>query len=217
MINKTNLKYLCCNSANLIRILNLIKEGQISNLKLILLMQEPSNEELHLAEVARIELRYYCMEIKKFRNYGEPDIHNIYTIALTSGVSSDIKLCNITIKNLLSAIYEVNLSDLITSANHSYLSYVPMSFIYERVLLYKAIKSKAIIAFSDWNTGEIADDIKIIKPTMIVGVPMLLEKIYDTVKARIVALSGARLLVLTKAFNSKLENYKKTGEVTHKF
>ena len=216
-MTKINLKYLCCHSTNLIRVLNLKKEGQLSNLKLILLMQELSNEELHLAEIAGIEIRYYCMKFEKTINHREGDMNAVYTLALTSGVCSETKICNITSMNLLSAIYEINVADSIKSANCLYLSYVPIPLLYERLLLYKAVKSKASIAFSDWNTGEIAEDIKLLKPTSIIGVPTLIEKIYDTIKVQISKLSGSKLSIFNKAYSSKLENYKKTGEVTHKF
>ena len=180
-------------------------------------MQELSNEELHLAEIAGIEIRYYCMKIEKTINHREGDMNAVYTLALTSGVCSETKICNITSMNLLSAIYEINVADSIKSANCLYLSYVPIPLLYERLLLYKAVKSKASIAFSDWNTGEIAEDIKLLKPTSIIGVPTLIEKIYDTIKVQISKLSGSKLSIFNKAYSSKLENYKKTGEVTHKF
>ena len=215
-IEKINMKYICCNSPNLCRILTIKRKGKIPSLKTILLMQSPSAEQIHQSMMAGVSLEYYSGSGSRTRvDYVETDTSKIYTLAITSGVSSEMKLCKITHANLLNAIYGANLQSLNVSAKDTYISYVHLALMWERVLIYKVIISGAMVAFSDFFSGELGEDLKLIKPTLILGIPRLLEKMHETIQEQVEKMTPGRKAIFQKAYNSKLKDYKKSGDIRH--
>lgn len=216
-INKLSLNYICCTSANLFRLINLKKEGKIPTLRKIFLMQKPNAEDTHLAEITGIFLIYYSVNSENPSSYIETSLDKICILALTSGVSNEeMRVCMVSNRNLLYSIYGANFLDLNLSNKDIYISYVHLSLLWERVLLYKALLSNSMAAFSDLNSGQLGNDLKTIRPTVILGIPKLLETMHNTIQEQISNLSGAKKSIFNKAYQAKLQDYKKSGDVSHK-
>ena len=66
IINQVNLKYIFTDAGNLLRLINMKKEGKIAQLSKIFYTQKPNNEELHLAESSKTELFYYSECLTSF-------------------------------------------------------------------------------------------------------------------------------------------------------
>jgi len=59
------------------------------------------------------------------------------------------------------------------------------------------------------------DDIQILKPTLIIAVPKVLNKIYGKIKAGVDAATGTKKSLLDKALKTKLANLQAGKGVTH--
>ena len=173
-------------------------------------MQKPEYQELHQAVQSNTVLDFYC---KKVKDSSAPIIGEIFTLALTTGTTGDLKACIISHKSFLSAILGADIPGLNLATKDVYLSYVPLSLLWERVILYKILVSGASVAFTDINSVDFIDDIKYFKPTLTLGIFKLLEKIYDGIQEKIGKSSTASKMIFRKAFNSKLENFQKNGNL----
>lgn len=86
-------------------------------------------------------------------------------------------------RNFLSAItnifkvgegYEV-------SADDTYLSYLPLAHVFDRLGVYTALSVGAAVGFFAGDVVKLADDMMVLKPTVFPAVPRLLNKIYDKI------------------------------------
>jgi long-chain acyl-CoA synthetase len=212
LLTRFEVHYICCDRANLIKILSLSREKKCLIFN-VFLMQKPEYQELHQATQSNIVLEFYC---KKVKNSSIPEIGQIgpiFTLALTSGVTGELKACIISHKSFLCSILGADIPGLNLATRDVYLSYVPLSLLWERVILYKILVSGASVAFTDINSVDFIDDIQYFKPTLTLGIFKLLEKIYDGILEKIGKSSVASKMIFRKAFNSKLENYKKNGNL----
>ncbi|MGC8502801.1 AMP-dependent synthetase/ligase [Desulfurella sp.] len=110
------------------------------------------------------------------------DIDDTFTIKYTSGTTAEPKGVELTHKNLISNIYYINkkANNLIDS-NDIFLTFLPFSHILGRAdSYYLPLAYGAQIAFAE-SIEKIADNILEFKPTIIVTVPRLLEKIYSKI------------------------------------
>lgn len=201
--------YICCDRANLIKIFSMAREKKALVFN-VFLMQKPDYQELHQAEQCNISLDFYC---KKVKNSSNTINGEIFTLALTSGVTGELKACIISHKSFLCSILGAEIPGLNLATRDVYLSYVPLSLLWERVILYKILVAGASVAFTDINSVDFIDDIKFFKPTLTLGIFKLLEKIYDGIMEKIGKSSMASKMIFRKAFKSKLENFHKNGEL----
>lgn len=61
------------------------------------------------------------------------------------------------------------------------------------------------------------EDVQVLKPTIFLGVPRILLKVYDKIQAGISQLTGVKRWLLETAINSKMETLQTTGVHTHWF
>ena len=211
MAQNLELEYICCDRANLLKILALNREGKTRFSK-VLLMQKPDYQEIHQAEQVNVSIEYYCKKVAKREEVQRRS--EIFTLALTSGVTGDNKACIITHKSFLCAILGADIPGLNLATRDVYLSYVPFSLMWERAILYKILVSGSSIAFTDINSIEFIDDIQYFKPTITLGIYKLLEKIYDGIHEKIVKSSSTTKAIFQKAYQSKKNSYNKSGNLT---
>ncbi len=99
------------------------------------------------------------------------------TIIYTSGTTGEPKGAMLTHNNFLSNCRSAAQVLPITE-NDTYLSFLPLSHVFERMAgYYMMIHQGATIAYAQ-NLDTVAEDIKIVKPTVTAGVPRFYEKIY---------------------------------------
>ncbi|MGC8706716.1 MAG: AMP-dependent synthetase/ligase, partial [Desulfurella sp.] len=122
-------------------------------------------------------------EQKEIESYIDSiDIEDTFTIIYTSGTTAEPKGVELTHKNLISNIYYINkkANNLIDS-NDIFLTFLPFSHILGRAdSYYLPLAYGSQIAFAE-SIEKIADNILEFKPTIIVTVPRLLEKIYSKI------------------------------------
>jgi long-chain acyl-CoA synthetase len=110
------------------------------------------------------------------------DINDTFTIIYTSGTTAEPKGVELTHKNLISNIHYINKkANGLIDSNDIFLTFLPFSHILGRAdSYYLPLAYGAQIAFAE-SIEKIADNILEFKPTIIVTVPRLLEKIYSKI------------------------------------
>lgn len=87
-------------------------------------------------------------------------------------------------RNFLSAItniLKVGREDLEINSNDTYISYLPLAHVFDRLGVYASLSTGAAVGFFGGEILKIMDDLAILKPTIFVSVPRLLNKVYDKV------------------------------------
>lgn len=107
----------------------------------------------------------------------EPD--DVATILYTSGTTGDPKGVMLTHNNLWSNV-QASSSHLPLTEDDSTMSFLPLSHVFQRMVDYLFFSSGVTIAYAHSMTT-VADDFKLVRPTVAVSVPRLYEKIYNGV------------------------------------
>ncbi len=105
---------------------------------------------------------------------------DLVTIIYTSGTTGDPKGAMLTNNNILSNIRN-GLDVVHVSDSDEMLSWLPMSHVFERVVGYYLALYKGLTVSYAESPKTIAEDIREVKPTIVICVPRLFEKIYYAV------------------------------------
>jgi long-chain acyl-CoA synthetase len=107
---------------------------------------------------------------------------DLATIIYTSGTTGNPKGVELTHKNVVSNIKSV-LSVIPVSCDHTVLSFLPMSHIFERMVTFTYMAVGASLHYAD-RVDDLSQVYKEIRPHYFTAVPRLLERIYDHIYAR---------------------------------
>lgn len=115
---------------------------------------------------------------------------DLVTVAYTSGTTGEPKGAMLSHANILSnvraAIARFNITE-----RDSMVSFLPLCHMFERTCgYYSMLLAGASIAYAE-SLQTVAQDVKMVRPTLLIVVPRVLEKVYNTVAERILA--GPRL------------------------
>ena len=127
-------------------------------------------------------------EVKKISDTIKPG--DLATIIYTSGTTGKPKGVMLSHTNLASNV--VNALDRLPVDNrHKALSFLPVSHVYERMLLYLYTFTGLSVYFAE-SLDTIGDNLKEVKPHIFTMVPRLLEKVYDKIIAKGSDLTGIK-------------------------
>ena len=112
------------------------------------------------------------------------------TIIYTSGTTGKPKGVMLTHGNILSNI-EGSTERLPVDHTATSISFLPLSHIYERMLMYLYMHTGVSIRFQE-TLDDLGDRIREVQPEVFTAVPRLLEKIYDKIVAKGEALTGVK-------------------------
>ena len=126
-------------------------------------------------------------KIEEYKAQVKPD--DILTLIYTSGTTGNPKGVMLTHDNLVSNFKSSN--PLIPDGSHKALSFLPLSHIFERMVVYMYL-SKGVSIYYAESLDKIADNLKEVKPQMFTTVPRLLEKVFDKIVATGTELKGIK-------------------------
>ncbi|WWC60634.1 uncharacterized protein I303_103208 [Kwoniella dejecticola CBS 10117] len=145
------------------------------------------------------------------------DRERVVTVSYTSGTTGDPKGVVLTNKNITYAIRSNILGtneDLQGGDEWRYISYLPLSHIFERYLQLVAVYGDGTIAFTSGDVTKLLEDAQIIQPKFMAGVPRVWNRIHAAIQTQIDA-GGLKGALLRRAVDAKLANWRETGSVTH--
>jgi long-chain acyl-CoA synthetase len=138
---------------------------------------------------------------------------DLATIIYTSGTTGRPKGCELTHRNLLAAArnaVHAALPEIFEMADASTLLFMPLAHVFARIIEIGCLEAGAVLGH--WpNVGTVADGLREFRPTFLLAVPRVFEKVYNTAqqqaavspaKARIFAAASATAIAYSQALGS---------------
>ena len=156
-------------------------------------------------EFSAASRRWFDTIAYEFKNYGRfdrVDLNSIATIIYTSGSTGRQKGAILTHGNIASACEALIRHGFDFSDSDVYLSYLPLAHVYERVngqamCIWNAVPT----AFC--RVDELGEALKVVRPTILVGVPAVWRKIKDKISAELATATGAKAKLIKLAFDPR--------------
>ncbi len=107
---------------------------------------------------------------------------DLATIIYTSGTTGRPKGCELTHRNLLSAVRNAihgALPEIFETADASTLLFMPLAHVFARIIEIGCLESGAILGHWE-DTGTVAEGLREFRPTFLLAVPRVFEKVYNT-------------------------------------
>jgi long-chain acyl-CoA synthetase len=119
------------------------------------------------------------------------DTHELASIIYTSGTTGKPKGVMLSHHNMLSNAFDT-LSRLKTLPNDLFLSFLPLSHTFERTVgYYLAIVAGIPVAYAR-SIQQLAEDLGVIRPTLLVSVPRIYERVNAAINAKLAEGSAAK-------------------------
>ena len=132
-------------------------------------------------------------EIDKRRS--GPGAADLATIIYTSGTTGKPKGCELTHSNLLSDVRNAvagALSDVFEVAGGSTLLFIPLAHVFARIIQYGCLESGTVLGHTSTSSDLLAD-LGSYKPTFILAVPRVFEKVYNGAEQKATADGKGRI------------------------
>lgn len=120
----------------------------------------------------------------------EVKAEDIATLIYTSGTTGEPKGVMLTHTNIVSNVLDSGEKYGFTSAD-SCLSVLPLSHIFERSAMYVYLYYGMAVNYAE-SVEKAADNLAEVKPTILIGVPRIFEKVYAKAKLKAVETGGAK-------------------------
>lgn len=211
------LQVIFCSKPQLELILN--NSDMFPSIRKIVVFDKTRNELKAIAKNLNIEVIDFC-EINFSSFSGSESLpypDSVFTISYTSGTTSEPKGVILTHRNMISAVAGAEISRQPLCPSDIYLMYLPHSHIYDRFFYYLVVSQGGKIGVGSGDYTNLKDDIQALKPTILVSVPRLLNKIYEGINSQFNSKSGIAKSILDKALSQKIQKYEQTGELANNF
>jgi len=107
---------------------------------------------------------------------------DLATIIYTSGTTGRPKGCELTHRNLLSAVRNAihgTLPEIFEAADASTLLFMPLAHVFARIIQIGCLESGAVLGHWE-DTATVAEGLREFRPTFLLAVPRVFEKVYNT-------------------------------------
>jgi len=182
ILNDTEAKYIfVSDSDQLEKVLSIVKDTRLKKIILFDELKTSAQKTLNfkeLLDLGEIASRNEKVTYEtRFNNVKEGDLA---AIIYTSGSTGPSKGVMLTHRNFISNC-KSSASCIKIGNNDTYLSFLPLSHIFEKMAgFFLFIMQGGIIAYAE-NINTVVDNMKEISPTIVCGVPRFFEKIYTEI------------------------------------
>ncbi|MFM2213688.1 MAG: hypothetical protein RL427_951 [Bacteroidota bacterium] len=188
ILNHCEAKYCFVSDAEVLGKINSIK-GNVTNLKAVYSFNEiPGCKNWQeLLELGKDESNQVEVEERKQNVHGL----DLATIIYTSGTTGKPKGVMLSHNNIVSNVLDSANRIPFDESKSIALSFLPICHIYERMVTYIYQFYSCSIYFGE-SIEKIGDNVKEVRPTVMTGVPRLIEKVYEKIIAKGSELSGIK-------------------------
>ncbi|KAJ3411439.1 hypothetical protein HDV05_002174 [Chytridiales sp. JEL 0842] len=145
-----------------------------------------------------------------------PTPDDLACISYTSGTTGNPKGAMLTHANLIATFRSHVDGGASGQPTDIHISYLPLAHIYERAVVVDMLAAGAQIGFFRGDVALLLDDIAVLRPTIFISVPRLLNRIYERIwTTATTSGSAVKTALFKRAVESKLANMKATGSLTH--
>ncbi|KAK3386951.1 hypothetical protein B0H63DRAFT_468717 [Podospora didyma] len=217
IINHAGLTAVVCSLPHIPTLLKLAK--RVPTLKLIVSLDpldagEPngySKQAILTAAAAEVGIKIASMQdveaigAKCGRPMQPPRRDDILTINYTSGTTGDPKGVVLTHKTGVAGITAARSNESIKSTD-VHLSYLPLAHIYGRMADQTALSEGASIGYFHGDITALVEDMKILRPTGLMSVPRLYNRINSAIQAGTIEADGFKGALSRRVIDTKLAN-----------
>ncbi|EAR89380.1 AMP-binding enzyme family protein (macronuclear) [Tetrahymena thermophila SB210] len=215
ILGQTNLETIFCSAPS---VESLLKCKETHKLKNIVLF-DPISQEVHDKVIQRNWNIFNMKDVmakgkEQSRPYAKVTPEDVLTFSYTSGTTGNPKGVLLTHKNIVSVVATGSNEGF--NQSDSYISYLPLPHILERIFVCTFLYYGGSIGFYSGDVMKLKDDLAVLKPTIFVSVPRLYDRFYGAIKSNIEKLTGVKSKLARKALASKTKRILSTGKCTHK-
>ncbi|OMH85779.1 Fatty acyl-CoA synthetase A [Zancudomyces culisetae] len=145
-----------------------------------------------------------------------PKPDDYYTILYTSGTTGNPKGALTKHKGYTTSAKAVNMTGGI-KPGAVYLSFLPLAHCYDRNIENSVTLAAGSIGYFSGDITKVVEDSQALQPTVMCGVPRLLNRIYDRLAAASIHAPGLKGMLARKAVAAKLENMRAGNGNLHWF
>ena len=185
ILNDAEIKLIFVSSLEIYQKVNAIK--QESNLDLKIYTFDHIEGKEHWTEIQKLGQQHTEIDLEPLKAAITSD--DLLTLIYTSGTTGTPKGVMLTHGNLISNV--MHSSKLYPSGVRRALSFLPLSHIFERMVIYMYLYLGISIYYAE-SMETIVDNLKEVKPHCFTTVPRLLEKIYDKIVSKGHELTGIK-------------------------
>jgi len=142
-----------------------------------------------------------------------PSGKDLATICYTSGTTGTPKGAMVTHEGMMSDIIGGTLHSIKFMPNDTYLSYLPLAHMYERLMIHTGLAVGLSCGFFRGEVLLLLEDLAVYQPTVFAGVPRLYNRIYDKILAGVNESGFLKRGLFNWALSSKLSNLESYGTV----
>lgn len=199
----------------------LMKTKDVGKLKTIVCFDELTPEIIEHFKGRGVECVSFAEVLKVGASapkidYNKPSPKDCCTFSYTSGTTGPPKGAMLSQGNLASfcSIMTTN-PDFALGPNESYLSYLPLPHVLERICVHAFLYLGSLTTFYSGDVQKIKEDIEVVKPSFFCSVPRLYTRLYDGINAKFKQAEGVKKVLIDRALDVKLSNVQEHGNYTH--
>ncbi|KAI8809314.1 hypothetical protein BJ742DRAFT_805837 [Cladochytrium replicatum] len=236
IINHAELAILVTTSEKVPNIVNLVTEGKVPTLKVVILMDNdmdaPAPASAGTGAISRGNaLRSWADQVgiklfsvtevmqsgqKHPRSHRPPAPTDVLALSYTSGTTGNPKGATLTHRNLTSVSGGTRMLGFDFTPADVHMCYLPLAHIFERANLAAAYYGGVQIGFPHGDFSTIFEDLALLKPTAFESVPRVYNRIYSAVLAKTVhSESKVTAALFKRAYEEKKNNLLKYGHLKH--
>lgn len=195
----------------------------VQNVIVYNLTQTVSSQNLKDLEEAGLTVYLFTDLIKTDANTGKEEFYRMskpettLTLCYTSGTTALPKGAELTQRNFIAQLTNVEDAGYNVNSSSVHLSYLPLAHVMERVAILLFMMKGSKVGFITGDVRKyLREDLEILKPTVLIAVPRVLNTFRQLVMDEFSKLpEGFKKNLAHRALRVKRENLQSSGEITH--